>query len=439
MADYFHLSDFKKFEMWLDALVVFHGNPGLSFGKDEQKEELQRNFLIDVRTSMQIVQDLLSLSDAMLRRELEHYKMADPTIAIHADQDPRLEARRIGKLQAEMADFLDFWDFLEQFRILGTSSLRLEHFSRLEFKSLGSVLTGRIERFRQSDAYGNLGVGASNADFRYLVQRDIVMSLEMPGIQEQVERIFLDFFHILQLIRYIQQEMRRQFRVRKLLVLFEYCFYAYQGFLDLLNESRDYLDRYQPEIVEAIFSTTFALKMETKKVFEERLENVAEEEQTRKAYAVMEDALGLVQNAFRECFINMVHLLNPDFDERRLFEDMWERYKQTVKLISELTELHDMAKSARDDGKDSSFNEVVATLERFEKSSKRLLFFKDWQDIEDFVQELTECDPAERPFALHRFEIFLTTLLSEVSKRTVLSKFRDQEKPPEKTAAPQPS
>ncbi|HSR69177.1 MAG TPA: hypothetical protein VLU25_14670 [Acidobacteriota bacterium] len=433
MADYFHLSDFKKFDMWLDALVVFHGKPGLPFGFNG--EELQRNFLVDVRTSMQIVQDLLTLADALLRRELEHYKMADPTIAIHSDQDPRLEARRIRKLQAEMAGFLDFWDFLEQFRIVGTSTLRLEHFSRLEFKSLGSILTNRIEQFRQGEAFKNLGVGASNSEFRYLVQRDIVLSLEMPGVQEQVERIFLDFFHILQLIRYIQEEMRRQFRVRKLLVLFGYCFHAYQRFLDLLSESRDYLDRYQPEIVEAIFSTTFALKMETKKVFEERLENVADEERVRKAYAEMEDALGLVQNAFRECFINLVHLLNPDFDERRLFEDMRHLYKQTLKLIEELTQLHDMAKSARDDGKDESFSQVLATLVHFEKTSKRLLFFKDWQDIEDFVQELDECDPAERPFALHRFEIFLTTLLSEVGKRTILSKFRESDGAARKQAA----
>ncbi len=422
MPDYFQLNDFNKFGLWLHGLDCFHEHSGNLFGQSGPVP-IQRNYVDDVKTSLQIVEDLRLLAEQMGRRELEQLRRKDPTLLFQLDKNPRGQLQRHRSSAARLKGFLTFWVFLEQYKVLATSLIRLPHLSRQEFKALSYLLSSHMERFLASDAHQELQPCTADSEFRYLIQRDVVLHLEMPGVREQVELILVEFFQILRLIRYIGDEMKVRFQVRKLLVLFAYCYRSYLDFIRLLNNSRDYLDRYQPEIVEAIFSTTFALKMETRKVFKERLVTIEPDMPVNKVYAEMEDALGLVQNAFQECFINLVQLLNPGFDERRFFDDLRQSYEETLRLLDDLELMHRLAGEARASDQDEDWEDVRNTLKRFDQASKKRLFFKDWQDFEDFDREFDDCPPGERPFALHRFEIFLTTLLSEVRKRTVLSKF----------------
>ena len=422
MPDYFQLNQFNKLDLWLHGLDCFHEHSGNLFGQSGSVP-IKRNYVDDVKTSLQIVQDLILLAKEMGRQELEQLQQNDPTLVVQLDKNPKGQLQRHRSTAARLKGFLTFWDLLEQYKVLGNSLIGLPHFSKQEFKALSYLLSGHIQRFLSSDAHQELRRTSADSEFRYLIQRDVVLHLEMPGIREQVEVIFVEFFQILRLIRYIGDEMKVRFQVRKLLVLFAYCYRSYLNFVRLLNDSREYLDRYQPEIVDAIFSITFALKVETRKVFKERLETIEPNMPVKKVYAEMEDALGLIQNAFRECFINLIQLLNPGFDEERLFDDLRQRYKETLRLLDDLALMHRLAGEARSSGQDKDWQDIRKTLKRFDQTSKKSLFFKDWQVFEDFDQEFDGCQADQRPAALHRFEIFLTTLLSEVGKRTVLSKF----------------
>ncbi|MEE8587015.1 MAG: hypothetical protein V3T83_19415 [Acidobacteriota bacterium] len=422
MPDYFQLHEFNKFGLWLHALDCFHEHSGNLFGQSGPAP-VERNYVDDVKTSLRIVQDLMLLAEEMGRKELEQIQQNDPTLLVQLDKNPKGQLQRLRSTAARLKGFLTFWDFLGQYKVLSAGLIRLPHFSGQEFKALGCLLSSHIQRFLASDAHQELRRASVDSEFRYLIQRDVVLHLEMPGIRERVEVILVEFFQILRLIRYIGDEMKVRFQVRKLMVLFGYCYRSYLSFTRLLNDSRDYLDRYQPEIVDAIFSTTFALKMETRKVFKERLETIGPNMPVKKVYAEMEDALGLIRNAFQECFINLIQLLNPAFDEGRLFDDLRQRYEETLRLLDDLVLMHRLAGEARASGRGEDWEEVRKTLKRFDQTSKKRLFFKDWQDFEDFDQEFDGCEAGQRKFALHRFEIFLTTLICEVRKRTVLSKF----------------
>lgn len=420
MPDFFELRPFESFEIWLNSLLASHQVRDSPF-RARDAELIQRNYLPDLRTTLEVLETMDELLRQAAAEMAAQQKGDSDLIRRPAEQTPREELLRRADGRPHLADLANFWEFLDRLRLLGNSLLRLDHLSRMEYRNFGDLFSEAAGRFQSSGHFDLLRSGSANSAFRYLVQREIVRSLEIPGIQEQLEVIFADFFNILRHIKFIGDEMKNTFKPRKLLILFGYCYHSHLKFLTLLQESRGYLDRYEPELVDAIFSTSFALKMETKKVFEQRLGNIESEKRIKRLYAEMEDAQGLIQNAFRECFVNLVRLLNPQFDERRLFEDMRKRYDDTLTLIDDLVLLDRLSREAGDDPE--LWTDLLATLERFQATSMRSLFFKDWEAIEEADRELRASPPDDRGFLLHSFSIFLTTLLSEVSKRSVLSKF----------------
>jgi hypothetical protein len=63
----------------------------------------------------------------------------------------------------------------------------------------------------------------------------------------------------------------------------------------------------------------------------------------------------------------------------------------------------------------------MKSVESFRESSLKYLMYKDWEEYENFIEEITSSKTTESlRFALHRFRIFLGALSGEVSKRSVL-------------------
>lgn len=422
MPDYFFLTTYRKMHIWLSGLSSYLSHPGLPFGPEDASD--RKDYASDTEASLQIVRDLILICQRLGLEELELKREENPKFKYRRDRDLRPQLRAASGIAERLEGLLELWDFLERFKALNAALARLPSVSREEFQSLGWLLSAELAKFQASATCSALDHRSSDGEFRFLIKRDIVVGIDFPGIQEQLEVILTEFFKILQLIRYIRDEMRQRFRIQKLLVLFGQCYHSYQGFVRLLDESRKYLESYEPEVVEAIFSTTFALKVETRKVFQERLVGVDREGGLTKAYAEMEDALGLIKNSFQECFINLIHLLNPSFDERRLFTDMNQRYQETVQLVEDLRLLYRLAREGEED--DQAWPRIIEAMDIFKKRSMQFLFFKDWEEVEAFDDRLRECEPGDRAHELHLFGIYLNALQGEVGKRAVLSKFRNQ-------------
>lgn len=424
MEDYFGLDLFREFELWLNGLLAHHKHTGLPFGK-KRPVALNRDFREDIRTSLKVVQDLCTLSQEILESEIDEVNRLNPGLELISDQEDFKQQIRQNQSYASRVDaVINFWDFLDQFKLIGLSLARFPHISRKEFKAFGFVLTDQITRLKRSDAYIYLKKKSFNWEFHHILQRDIVSYVDLGGIREQLEHIFMEFFQILSVIQYLKNEMSKQFKPRKLMILFIYCYFSIRSFLKLLENSREYLGNYQPEIVDAMFSTSFALKMETRKVFSEKLLDLENEKKINVVYAHMEDALGLLQNALRESFVGLIRLLNPNFDELGIFTDLAQRFDDTQILLQNLNHLYRLSVESESTTQDAGWTDLRSEMRKFQDSSMRFLFFKDWQTFEQFDLEFRDCSSAERSFVLHRFEVYVSTLIGEVRKRSVLGKFK---------------
>lgn len=423
MTDLFKLSPFEEFELWLNGLTAHYKSAGIPLG-EKKTVDLNRDFREDVRTALQVVQDLISRSYQIVEAEVLEIRETDPSFLLNPDQDLKKQIRHYQRHARRIDEFLGFLDFTEHYKTLALSLIRLPHVSRREFRAFGFVLIQETGRLKKSEAHIYLKKRFYDWKFQHLIQRDIVSAVEMEGVREQLERVFLEFFHILSVIKYIQREMRRSFKFRKFVILFVDCHLSFKKFLRLLDDTYRYVDNYQPEIAGWIHSTMSALRLEMRKVFGRELGNLESLKKIDEIYAHMENACGLLQHAFQDSFINLIHLLNPRFNEFEIFEDLPQRYQESVILLNDLRRLHQMVKDVAGTTPDhAEWAEASETLQLFRDTSMKFLMFKDWQTCEQFIDELQYAQAPDRSFLLHRFEIYLSTLIGEVQKRSVFDKF----------------
>ncbi|MGH9338259.1 MAG: hypothetical protein ACRD1R_01380 [Acidobacteriota bacterium] len=405
MGSVFNLSSFDEFELWLDGLVAHHRRPPNLFN-EKKLVAIKLDFREDLRTSLQVVEVLTALCRQLAESE-------ETEIRSHKSYSPKIR------------DFVHFWNFAEHYKVILQGLLRLPTLSRKEFKSVGFVLTEQVFRFKKSDACVYLRHKFCDWSCHQVIQRDLVSSIEMEGTREQLEQMLLEFLKTLSVIEYMREEMRRSFKYRKLMLLFIHCHYFFRKFAKLLEETAQYLDHYQPELADAIEATNLALKMETRRVFNRELREIDKLKQVDEIFARMQNALGLLQNAYQESLTHLLHLLNPDFDEFLFFDDLRRRYQESMVLLKDLQYLYGVITNVESELNDESWQEMRQVLRYFQESSMKFLYFKDWTALEQFGDELRHSSPTERPFVLHRLQVFLSTLIREVQKRSVLTKYED--------------
>jgi hypothetical protein len=427
VANLFKLNQFDEFRLWLDGLVAHHRHSGIPFGT-QTAVLLSRDFKEDVRTSLQMIEDLIAMAQRIVATELLQIREVDPTTLAHPGKDLRKQFRQYKNYARNIDEFVGFWDFLENYRLVCVSFLRLPSISRGEFKALAYLLADQVERFTKGESVAYLRKKFRDWQFQHMLERDIVRGLDMEGAREVVEQVFQEFFQLLCVVYYMRDEMRRRFPFRKLMALFMHLHFASRKFLKVLEDARKYVSQHRPDFADSLYDTSLALKMEMRRVYAGELRDLESRKKIDVIYGHMQNALGMLLNSYQESFINLAHLLNPSFNEFDLFEELGKRHRESLALLYGLRAVHKaIAKNSEATLSDGGYSEVKETLEQFRNTAMRYLFFKDWATFEQFAEELKKASNEERLFVLHRLQVYVTTLLGEVQKRTVLAKVLQQE------------
>ncbi len=414
------LNPVEEFELWLEALVVHYRHTGKPTFPSKLVT-LERNYRDELLNALHVIQDVLERCPKILEsefaaenRELEF----KPTPGV----DLKEQIRGDEVMGKRLADFLNFWDFLVRYRVLGASMARNTQMSRQEFKAFGSILADQIAAYCRSEAHAALTRRHQYAKYQHVIQRDIIHSVEIEGSREELERLFHQFFRVLSTVDYFQKEMQRSFKYQKLVILLLYCHFSYMRLLKVLEQAHQYLGYCQPQFAEGLASIKFALRMEVRRIFGTEFQNVGSDQKIDDIYSQMDTALGLLRNASQQSFTSLVHFFNPDFNEMDLFRELRRAKVDSARLLDDLNDIYAAVINPEARTSEDAFQEMMGRLQDFQEGSMRVLFFKDWKPFEQFHQEFKAAEVRERAFILHRFEVFLSTLIGEVAKRSILTR-----------------
>lgn len=415
---------FEEFDLWVDALLVHQRQKKIPALKGEPRGE-NYNYRDDLRTSLQLLKNLTSLPHQAIENQLSG---DNPATAGQFDARSILDepVRTTSEEKASLRDLTRFKTALEKYKTVCLSLIRVRFVSRQQFEAFSFLLAREIRSYKRSRGRKRLCRRLRDQPLHYLVQRHVLSRLEAGGVREQLEVILTRFLRLLTNLEYLRGEMKDSFQQQAFLLILTGFYYSSRKLIGLLDESHEYLRHFREEWSTGVACTAAALKLETRKAFEQEILDIATVADSELEFWNVDKVIGLLHNAFQESFMALARTINPAFNEFTLFDNLYRHYEESMRLVHSLESFYTLVHEPAAVDEEEKWQEVIKEMEDFRSSSMRYLFSRDWKAFEEFSEEFkTTAEEKERAHVLHRFEVYLSTLLGEVRKRSIFSKFAE--------------
>lgn len=180
-----------------------------------------------------------------------------------------------------------------------------------------------------------------------------------------------------------------------------------------------YLLRYLPKLEDTLI---FPSRMEIRKVMELELVDVNLLLDQDAVRAKIEDSYGILRDLFQQ---NIVSIMNEATGEEVKGPDLFIYYRtrreQSMELLESLKSLESAVDRFVQDESRPAHKHLMEELETFRKEKMKYLMYKDWSQVNRYYYDLKNTDHLKQViFIAHQMQVFLKTLIQEVSKRGVL-------------------
>lgn len=412
-----------ELEVWLRSLERFFRIRNLPVGQPHLQALLEHNFLDELNVAAEGIQRAKELAYAVIgeervnllkfRRYVEESLLSDDERGTYyrtEAQSPTPELR-LAELLESLGSLLEVHSGLSR---LGT----LSYFA---FKSFGKLLSQSLEHAQILDSIRANPFRPENDRVKQPHIANVVREIEDPVVRRETARLFLGLFRFLRYLELVRSEFVRDGAAKRSLLLFV-----------LIHAEADLFLRFQRAVVlrrlprvralpEQWDSIVFGTGMEMKKVFQKELVDFASLTERETIYIRMEDAHGILTEAFQQGIVVLVQHFQPGLQGKDIFPNFVTKREQSRRLLMDLVSLHRMVAGLTAGADFEALFRAIRRIERFQQSSLKLLMYRDWNEFETFLDEFRSCKNLKNfQLVTHRFETFVRTLVEEVRKRSVL-------------------
>ncbi|MFQ5739542.1 MAG: hypothetical protein ACE5JX_11070 [Acidobacteriota bacterium] len=373
-----------------------------------------------MRISCHLIRDLLGFCgqfENLHKQELQDLE-ADLRSAEGEGQKVRYRHQRCAALLQEIDLFRRGLKKAEE---LARSLLRLPKLSRDEFDSFGYFAWGPVESFRYSDAFGRLRGFSPHWRRLHPLQGLIHSTADDSETRSRLSGAVEQLLYLWCLMRHIDSVRSKRFDQDRLILLMVHSYYRCRRlFVDLDDLSR-FLEWTNPSLSRFFSATSAALKMEAGAALKSEIRHLNEKTDVNDRLV---RGVGILQNAMEQGTRRLLENLEPGFDSNNLFDETERRFQQATVLIDDLRRLQQLAQRMESSDSEGIRTALQEELQLFKEQSFSALFVKDREVFKQFERELREADSRSRAFVLHRFHVYLSTLLVLVKNRSVLVNFK---------------
>ncbi len=410
-----------EMEMWLKGVERFFVLEHLPLSSFERSHASLKNFVEEVAVVRSGVSHLALLTTHLLgegKEDLASFLLFLDSQVARATGTSSLPQRR-GSAETELALVVEKLDDFS--KVLDEIS-RAPFLPLQTYLSLGRIVVGTLK----SDP--NLGV-LFRENLRPVLDRDSKQSLARvlaavtdAGQKSALAALFVELFKGLRYTERVRQTIDSPATVKRALLVFSLIRAQSAGLSEFIRKRL--LPRFPEEsaIAAGLERLVFSVEMEMRKVMELELVDVALMRDPKLVYARMEDAAGILKDLFQQSIIGLAETFSSDVDGRALFPEYRTKLDQSLRLRDDLWELLQAVQAFSRGADRKALKAMIDALDAFRRGSMKHLMFKDWSLFDRFHAGFSR-ERSPRAFlpAAHQFEVFLKTLVREVSKRSVLS------------------
>lgn len=412
------LGPYEQFELWLGALHLHQRRKKCALSDSQDQKD--PNYREDLRISLQILKNLTALSPQAIEMELEDLG-AHQNRGMAAMVHDGLPA--VSECERELRVFSRFQDTLGRYRTLCHSLIRVRYVSEQQFESFSHLLLDHLRDYLRSAERKRLARQLIRNPMTYILDRHVLLHIDKAGVREQLALVLGRFVRSISALSYVRTELGSSFRPMPIAALLNCIYFRLMKLIRLLDDSRTYLQYGSLQWSEAATMTAAALKLEVRTAFRNGFRDLETESDPAVQYVQLEELSGLVMNTCQEAFINLARTLNPAFDEFELFGGLYRRYEESVMLLDSLVSLYQLVSEPPVVSADEKWQDVLREFDEFQGTCIRSLFARDRHSMEEFRERLNAVSESNRDHVLHQFEVYLSTLVGEIRKRAIFSKF----------------
>lgn len=412
-----------ELEVWLRALERFFRIRNLPVGQPHLQALLEHNFLDELNVASEGIQRAKELAYAVIgeervnllkfRRYVEESLLSDDERGTYYRTESHVPTPEL-----RLADLLESLGSLLEVQ---SGLCRLGTLSYFAFKSFGRLLVQSLEHAEILASIRANPFRPENDRIRQAHVARVVRAIPDPLVRRETARLFLGLYRFLRYLELVRSEFVRDGAGKRSLLLFVLIhaeadlFLRFQRGVVLRRLPRD---RGLPEQWDSI---VFGTGMEMKKVFQKELVDFASLTERETIYIRMEDAHGILTEAFQQGVVTLVQHFEPGLQGKDVFPNFVTKREQSRRLLLDLVSLHRMVAGMTQGGDFEALFRAIRRIERFQQTSLKLLMYRDWNEFETFLEEFRSCKNLKNfQLVTHRFETFVRTLVEEVRKRSVL-------------------
>lgn len=241
--------------------------------------------------------------------------------------------------------------------------------------------------------------------------------------EEAVQPVSTELLSLLNHLKIIEDALTQGGDIQRTVVVFKLIQHRALTLIEKIETLAAQLSSSHEGLRVALDTTSFALKHELRRVYEIEAKGLGRPGGVRFSRSALTRAYGLLQNCFQQSTLTLIQVFNPALDGDELFAEYKVRGEQSLILRRELVMLLQKVRGITKESGVLQILNVINSLKRFRQETMHFLMYRDWEEFEAFVDEITTTYDEARNLdpVLHKFAPYLETLINHVNMRTVLS------------------
>lgn len=415
----------RELEMWLKSLERYFNIVNLPLTEHEIRRSTLRDYSEELKVAGDVMFRVSQVCGLLLTEEQLSYSSFTKYIENSLKQGHFTDSY-IRKLIRDQRPSRNVNMLMESFQDVRMIILELSQLSKISYLCFGGV--GRMinREIRKQSVFDFLLEKKYETLFDRITTPPIiriVKGIQVPLYKRTIASVFLEFYRILRYLHGVGLQMQEPAALKRALLIFALVHAELKWIIQYLEDQflrREHPDVHFAELVEGI---VYSLSMEIRKVMQRELVGVSGLQQYEFIYTKIQNSQGILLNAVQQIVFAIAHYFDPRLEGHDLFPDYVTRREQSIQLRSDIIDLRDFVDHSIQNGNLHHLSDLIQKIEWFRNNSMKYLMYKDWFEFDGFYHEVCACKTTGNlQFTLHRFTVFLTALIKEVSKRAIFYK-----------------
>lgn len=413
-----------ELEMWVKCFDRFFRIKNHPLSEQEARDIVRRDFSEELKIVRNVSLRMSYLCTELMTEERAEINRFDRYIENYIKREYVLDGF-IEKLmqQPTPEDSLSLLtESLADLRAIIDDLARLPKVSFVAFTSIGKIINREIKRCRYIDLL---------IAYKFKPQFDrienhrlaaIIKGITHDQLRQDVAKIFLELFRLLRYLNFIAEDLEKDKPLKNSLLIFSLINSEVRLLLEFIENKVLKLRNLPAEINQAVDSCAYALSMELRKIFGRELVGFVYLRQAPPIYAKVENSHGLLRDAFQQSVVALAQVFDLDLRGDEVFPQFQTKVEQSLTIRNDIWRMLVYVRRFMDTGTKEGIASLIERISLFRDASLKYLMYKDWDAYEQFLEEVIVARTmGEIMDVLHRFAVFLETLLGQVNMRAVLA------------------